>query len=153
MKSQLEKYHLAMAGEYFVAAQLQRLRVAASVTYGNAKKADLLVFSATEDRVVRIEVKCTEKLEWVIGNEIPTPSSKPWVLVGLPPRMVDAPKFYVLTQEELNKVLVDQYLPYWRDYEHRHGEPYPEDRAKVIKVGVKSVVLYENKWDSIIKQL
>jgi hypothetical protein len=153
MKSQLEKYHLAMAGEYFVAAQLQRLRVAASVTYGNAKKADLLVFSATEDRVVRIEVKCTEKLQWIIGNEIPAPSKRPWVLVGLPPIKVDAPKFYVLTQEELNKVLVAEYLPYWRAYEHRHGESYPEGSRKVIKVGVESVLSYENNWDSIIQQL
>jgi hypothetical protein len=32
-KSQAMKYQLAMAGEYFVAAQLQRLQVFASVVY------------------------------------------------------------------------------------------------------------------------
>jgi hypothetical protein len=57
--NQPEKYHLAMAGEYFVAAQLQRLGVSASVTYGNAKRADVVAFSESSDRVVEVEVKTT----------------------------------------------------------------------------------------------
>ena len=60
-KDHTEKYHLAMAGEYFVAAQLQRLGLMASITYGNAKRADVIVFSESSDRVVVVEVKTTRK--------------------------------------------------------------------------------------------
>lgn len=57
MKRQEEKYHLSMAGEFFVAAQLQRLGVSASVTYGNAKSADVVAFAKDKDIAVIIEVK------------------------------------------------------------------------------------------------
>ena len=59
-KDHTEKYHLAMAGEYFVAAQLQRLGLMASITYGNAKRADVIAFSESSDRVVVVEVRTTE---------------------------------------------------------------------------------------------
>ena len=45
MKSQQRKYNLSLAGDFFVAAELQRRGVMASVTYGNAKKADVVAFS------------------------------------------------------------------------------------------------------------
>lgn len=49
MSKQAVKYHLAMAGEYFVAAQLHRLGVSAAVTFGNAKTADVVAFHGISD--------------------------------------------------------------------------------------------------------
>jgi hypothetical protein len=44
MSKQAQKYHLSLAGEFFVAAELQRRGVAAAVTYDNAKNADVVAF-------------------------------------------------------------------------------------------------------------
>jgi len=37
MSKQAQKYHLSLAGEFYVAAELQRRGISAAVTYGNAK--------------------------------------------------------------------------------------------------------------------
>ena len=48
MSKQAQKYHLSLAGEFYVAAELQRRGISAAVTYGNAKNADVVAFSMSE---------------------------------------------------------------------------------------------------------
>jgi hypothetical protein len=114
MSSQTEKYHLAMSGEYFVAAQIQRLGVSASVTYGNAKSADVIAFTGSSDRVVAVEVKTTRQRQWVVGAHIPAKSEKPWVFVHLPENSEEPPRFFVLTQSQLHAILAPQEAEYYR---------------------------------------
>ena len=71
MTKQKIKYNLGMAGEFFVAAQLQRFGLSASVTYGNAKKADVITVSEKTGKAIIIEVKSTSQKKWVIGNYVP----------------------------------------------------------------------------------
>lgn len=61
MNKQAQKYHSSLAGEFFVAAELQRQGIAAAVTYGNAKNADVVAFSISGDKAVVIEVKSTSQ--------------------------------------------------------------------------------------------
>jgi hypothetical protein len=65
MSTQLQKYHLSLAGEFFVAAELQRRGISAAVTYGYAKSADVVAFSMSGEKAVVIEVKSTSQLKWV----------------------------------------------------------------------------------------
>ena len=60
---QAAKYHLSLAGEYYVAAELQRRGIHASVTYGNAKQTDVVAFCEASTRAVVIEVKATGQLD------------------------------------------------------------------------------------------
>lgn len=150
MPSQSEKYHLAMAGEYFVAAQLQRLQVAASVTYGNAKSADVVAFSEVSDRAVVIEVKTTRQLQWVVGGRVPQKSAKPWVFVQLPEAHNEPPRFFVLTQTQLHEILAPIEAEYERKYKEKHGVEYG-DRPGVVNVSRKLLVPYENNWSAIVE--
>jgi hypothetical protein len=84
MSKQAQKYHLSLAGEFFVAAELQRRGICAAVTYGNAKSADVVAFSLSGEKAVVIEVKSTSSPKWVVGGTIPSASEKPWVFVYLP---------------------------------------------------------------------
>lgn len=152
MATQAEKYHLAMAGEYFVAAQLHRLCVAASVTYGNAKKADVIAFSETAERAVVIEVKSTHQSQWVVGKTVPPPSQKPWVFVHLPQDPTDYPRFFVLTQSEVHKIVDADAAAYRRRFKENHGVEYGA-RPGVEDLKLTSVTQYENNWDAILKQL
>lgn len=61
MSKQKQKYNLAMAGEYYVAAELHRRGIPASITYGNAKKADVVATSEDGEAAVVIEVKSTSQ--------------------------------------------------------------------------------------------
>lgn len=152
MPSQSDKYHIAMAGEYFVAAQLQRLGVAASVTYGNAKSADVIAFTDTSDRVVVVDVKTTRQPRWVVGGRVPAKSVKPWVFVYLPENNEESPRFFVLTQSQLHAILSPLEVEYFRKYKEKHGVEYGE-KPGVVNISRKLLENYENKWGAIIEQL
>ena len=57
--SQQQKYSLNLAGEFYVAAELNRRGIFASVTYGAAKNADVLAFDQQSHQTAVIEVKTT----------------------------------------------------------------------------------------------
>ncbi len=152
MSSQSDKYHLAMAGEYFVAAQLQRMQVGASVTYGNAKSADIVAFTGTSDRVVVIEVKTTRQPQWVVGGRVPPKSKKPWVFVQVPESANEAPRFFILTQSQLHEILGPIEAEYERRYKEKHGVEFG-DRPGVVNINRKLLASYENNWSAILDQL
>ncbi len=152
MATQAEKYHLAMAGEYFVAAQLQRLNIAASVTYGNAKSADVVAFSSSSERAVLIEVKSTSKPKWVVGGRVPHPADKPWVFVLIPELNDAPPRFFILTQTELHNILAPLDAAYDQRYKEKHGVEYG-DRPGVINLTRSQAEPFENNWEKIVSQL
>ena len=53
-----------ITGEFFVAAELGRRSIYAQVTMGNHKRTDLLVFSNTSDKYLKIEVKSKTGKIW-----------------------------------------------------------------------------------------
>jgi hypothetical protein len=152
MNRQAQKYHLSLAGEFFVAAELQRRGVAAAVTYGNAKQADVVAYSTSGERAVVIEVKSTSQPEWVVGNIVPPASSKPWVFVHLPTEQTEAPCYYVLTQAQLNSILAPIDAEYSRKFKEKHGVEYG-DRPGVVNLTRKQAEPYLSKWESITGQL
>jgi len=82
------KAFLNMAGEFAVASELNRRSILASVTSGSSKSADVFALTADMKRVVRIEVKTTDKEKWPIGRRGTQSEPAPdvvWILVRLPP--------------------------------------------------------------------
>lgn len=152
MPNQADKYHLAMSGEFFVAAQLQRLGVSASVTYGNAKSADVIAFTDSSDRVVVVEVKTTSQPQWVVGGRVPSKSEKPWVFVHLPEDTSEPPRFFVLTQSQLHAILAPLEAEYFTRYKQKHGVEYGE-KPGVVNISRKLLAGYEKRWETIIGQL
>jgi hypothetical protein len=94
---------LSLAGEFLVAGELLRRNMTAAVTYGNAKKADVVAVSGRS--AVPIEVKTTREPKWVIGNKVPEPDDLIWVLVYLPYNEKQPPEFFVLRSAELHTIL------------------------------------------------
>ncbi len=159
MSSQAEKYHLAMSGEYFVAAQLQRLGVSASITYGNAKRADVIAFTGSSDRVVVVEVKTTGQPEWTFSGRISTKSEKPWVFVylpensnELPENSNEPPQFFVLTQSQLHAILAPLDDEFLRKFKEKHGVEFGE-KPWVSNISRELLADYKNKWETISDQL
>ena len=141
-----------MAGEYLVAAQLQRLQIASSVTYGNAKSADVVAFHAESERAVVVEVKTSSKSRWPIGPKVPPPSSKLWVFVKLSEDVNAQPEYFVLTQQELHNTLKAEEDAYYRRYKERHGYEYGE-RASVARLTYKQAEPFRNNWQAITDAL
>ena len=150
--TQDQKYHLSMAGEFFVAAELQRHGVAAAVTYGNAKKADVVAFSASGEKAIVIEVKSTSEPRWIVGQLVPAASKKPWVFVYLPTNETEAPCYYVLSGEQLHSIVAPEDTEYRRRFKEKHGIEYG-DRRGVVNLTSEQAKEYRNAWQTIIGQL
>lgn len=69
----------------------------AAVTFGNAKKADVIAVEG--DRATSLEVKTTFESKWVLGGAVPEDTSSLWVLVHLPTVDTESPEYFILTGE------------------------------------------------------
>lgn len=152
MSRQSQKYHLSLAGEFYVAAELQRRGVSAAVTYGNAKSADVVAFSMSGEKAVVVEVKSTAQAKWVVGGKIPAPSSKPWVFVHVPEDTQLPPSFFVLLQSELHEILAPLGDEYRRRFKEKHGVEYGE-RVGVENLTMKQAEPFRDGWSKILDQL
>ena len=137
-----------MAGEYLVAAQLHRLQILASITYGNAKSADVIAFDSNSEKATVIEVKTSTKGHWPIGARVPEPSNKLWVFVNLPESIEETPEFYILTQEEIHNELKPDVDAYLKRYKEKHGVEYG-NKPDVTSMKLKYAENYKNRWSTI----
>lgn len=150
MSSQAKKYAVAMSGEHFVAAELLRRQLVASMTMGNAKCADVVVMNQATMKVVIVEVKSSPRDEWIVGNKLPLPSEQPWVFVQIKPDY-SSPRYFVFTATELNDILRPQHEEYCKWYQRTKGKPFTG--PGVIKLKLKQARYGENKWGKIIQQV
>lgn len=122
MSKQARKHAIGMAGEFLVAGELLRREIKAAVTYGNAKKADVIAIDG--NAAVSIEVKSTSEREWVLGNQLPVNDSKIWVLVYLPSDETASPEYFVLTGAELRALVLPKDKAYRKNYLEKHGKEF-----------------------------
>ena len=164
---QQDKIFLNLAGEFAVASELNRRRVLASVTYGASKSADIFATNRDMTRIVRIEVKTTEKAKWPIGEKATkvTPQSADvlWVFVLLPSplsgsatddaqRGAHAPRFFVLSAQELFAAYKEGADRFLTSYQARHGKPFDESQG-VPNVRLQQVESFEGQWEKIVLRL
>src|SRR4051794_790925 len=64
MTDQARKHNIGLAGEFLVAGECLRRGFTAAVTYGHAKKADVIVVAG--NRAATIEVKTTCEAKWIV---------------------------------------------------------------------------------------
>lgn len=144
MKDQAEKHRLGLAGEFLVAGELLRRGYSAAVTYGNAKKAD--VVAVRGNFAVTIEVKTTAETRWIVGNRLPEVKGSVWVFVYLPKDESPA-EFFVLTSHELRQTLEPAYNSYREKYLAKHGKEF--SGAGVEKLNRADAERHRNRWDKI----
>jgi len=164
---QEDKIFLNLAGEFAVASELNRRRVLASVTCGASKSADIFAVNRNMTRIVRIEVKATQKGKWPIGEKATklTPGSDDviWVLVLFPEPLVGsttddaqrgahAPRFFVLTAQEIYLAYKGPADRFNAGYQIRHGKPFDEGRG-VPNVRLQDVENFEGKWEKVVSRL
>ena len=156
-----------MAGEFLVAGELNRRHILCAVTYGSAKSADVWAFDSCSNRAARVEVKTTGpgSKKWVVGEKPLTAPANPdvfWVLVMLPQphppavsedaeRGTHAPRFFVLSSEDMKAVLAAPAERYLAAYRARHGREFTG--PGVPQTNLSEVQDFENRWDKIEKRV
>lgn len=160
---QEEKYYLALAGEFFVAGELNRRGIFATVTYGAAKNADVMVVDDQTGQSAVIEVKTTAlpNRRWITGrNAIRPESVRPnhfWALVLLPALNGDStasPRFFVFTSEEIVNATTAIADSYAEKYLQKHGTPFASDKG-VYGLSLEEVeaTQTEARWEKITNWL
>jgi hypothetical protein len=151
--SQEEKSFINLAGEFLVAGELNRRRLAASITYGPSKSADIYVFSRTGDKLAKVEVKATEKSQWPVGHRAMSDENEKigifWVLVRLPIDANLVPEYHVFTGEEITKLTRHHYKEYMDGYKLKHGHDYDVSKGDVPNLKYTQVSTYRGGWHKI----
>jgi len=141
--SSKEKYRLGMAGEYGVCSELCKRGFDASITLGNAKAVDIVVFMQ-DSTYRRIEVKTSRNKRFVTGffqkyydiDQSPHPDF--WILV-----LIDEDNkshYYILTHEEMGNVQMK-----------RNEMDAWERIVGCDNVLLKDIEQFENNWEKIIE--
>lgn len=105
-KIQMDKQRLGMAGEYSVCAELLKRGYNASITMGNAKAVDIVVF-LQDNTYRRIEVKTSRNKRFVTGffqKYYDKSRIHPdlWIYVHIDAKNIS--HYYILTHEEMGEV-------------------------------------------------
>ena len=148
----IDKYHLNLAGEYRICAELLKRGIFATVTYGNMKGCDVVAVG-TNRRAAIVEVKTSQSTRFVTSfyQKYKTADQEHpafWVLYSTRPKddRFDE-RFFILTHEELAQVQAERNHP---------GEDlsYSEHAARASK-GVDNVLAsnveqHEDAWEKIV---
>jgi hypothetical protein len=137
------KYMLSLSGEFLVAGELLRRNLNAAVTYGNAKKADVVAVKGRSAR--SIEVKTTQEQKWVVGGKVPEPDDSIWILVYLPHDDQKPAEFFILTGSELHAILKPIEDAWLRKCQEKHGHPMPG----VYSVRRQEIENHKGAWQKI----
>jgi len=152
----IESYLLNLAGEYRVCSELNRRGVFATITCGNRKSVDVYAISDRQERALKIEVKTTQRMNFVTGITQKGLEKEPtapdfWVLFQLRPNRdgTFADRFFVLSHAEICKIQKKRNAVYAKSYKARHGHG-PNLSAGVDNVRLADVERHEQQWSKII---
>ena len=139
--TQIEKYRLSLVGEYAVCSELSKMGLDVSITLGNAKAVDVILF-LPDNSFRRIEVKTTRSSKFFTGffqkYYDKTSNNHPdyWVLVYIDKN--GQSHFYVLTHEELGEIQMK-----------RNGMTEWEKHDGCDNVLLRDIKHCEDRWDKI----
>lgn len=159
----MDKVFLNLAGEFLVAAELNRRKILCSVTYGAAKSADVFAFSENSSTMARIEVKTTSsgRGRWPVGARalVAETTQHLWVLVLLPQqlntRAADdeqrgrhAPRYFVLLASEIAALSRQNCDEYSDRYRSKHGSDFPREKMVPV-ITVAQAQSHESAWQKV----
>jgi hypothetical protein len=146
---QAQKHMLGLAGEFLVAGELLRRNITAAVSYGNAKKADVVAMKGRS--AIWLEVKTTRESKWVLGGSLPKADDTIWVLVHLPSDDARSPEFFIVTGAELHSVLKPRHDAYIKQFRDKHRREF--DGRGVYSVTRAEVEPHSAAWHKVVETL
>jgi hypothetical protein len=160
----IDKYHLSLAGEYRVCAELLKREIFATVTFGNMKSADVVAFGRNH-RATIIEVKSANSGRFVTGlyQKYKTPEKEHpafWVLYCVTPHnSTFSEQFFVLSHEEMAMAQGRHNEEWHRNHGRLVDNPAPltyEQLVKLANKGVDNVLTadvqqHKDAWEKIVR--
>jgi hypothetical protein len=141
----LSKILTGIAGEYFVAAELSRRGLVASLTLRNTRGIDILASNAEATKSVGIQVKTNQggKRHWLLSEkaERDTAENLFYVFVNLNER--GAPDYHIVPRSVVAKYVRERHAA-WLATPGRGGKPHRENAMRVFRDEANE---YRDRWD------
>ena len=143
------KENLNLAGEYAVASELFRRDVLAQLTFGNRKKADILVLNEQNGRLFCVEVKAKQ------GNEFPAvkgiTGDSFLVFVDFKGKTAqERPDFYVLSSKDWENYIQQYVLPEGSVTIDKNNCPTWSDGFVGAGVKPSQINQHKEKWEKLL---
>jgi hypothetical protein len=161
----INKSILGVAGEYYVAAELGKRNIYAQLTLGNQKRTDLLIFSEDNGKLLKVEVKCKQGLEWPNCKGIFQQDTYIVFVDFKDIQETQRPDFYILNTDDWKKLVINKEREYKVKFPDRktkiennvlvllseknnQGKPY-------LGCGIKpkDIEQFKERWDKISDEL
>jgi hypothetical protein len=121
----------ALAGEFFVAAELLKREFQTSITFGNAKAIDLLAHNSTINHIFKVQVKTLRTMNYFLISPKAIKSDVIYVFVLL--NKPDAAVRYFVVP---GKVLANEAERFGKDFQH----------PSMPGIHPKRLMEFENAW-------
>ena len=150
MKEKLSSILCGVAGEYFVAAELSRRGLIASITLRNTRGVDILASNADATKSVAIQVKTNQRgvAEWILNEKVEEGASGDlaenlfFVFVTLPPNG-GPPAYHIISRRELAQIVKEQHAQ-WVSTPGRGGRPRSTENP--IRKFTDPAGEYRDRW-------
>jgi len=155
----MDHTQIGLAGEYYVLAQLAHRGLVGALTLSNTKGVDIFVMGADAKRVVKIEVKTTQKASWreslfgeerfymwPMGKKHETLTDKSlfyvFVLLSVPE---EKPRFFIVSSEVVAKYVRWQHKQRLKS----RKQPGKEISLRKFRIKLSDPDGHEDNWGLI----
>jgi len=165
---EIKKEFKGSVGLFLVCAELSKQNLIAMPTSRNTKSYDIIVLNPDTNRSIGIQVKCSDRKEFLIFSshwknykkKIDERITCPFVFVDISD--INNPPYYILTKDEVKSLIKNVIERYIEEYQKKHHTTFKdmlemEEKAKrrvdlwVLKLS--DVEKYKDRWRSIIDLL
>ena len=155
-RMEIKKEFKGNIGLYLVCAELSKRNLIALPTSRNTKGYDVVVLNPTTNKSIGIQVKCSDKKEFVIFGsnfknypiKIKEKILSPFVLVDISQwiKTGSTVGYYILSESEMKKLLGKKMKRYISTHPHRKAVKKPAPWS----LKIKDIQKYKDEWGTII---
>lgn len=144
MSKNVNNINVGNAGEYFVAAELERRGFTVGVPMSNVKDYDLLCISTTGNQYA-LQVKTTSyrKNSWMLSKKNEKMMAKNVFYVFVHLHDLDTPSYYIVPSKYVAEKIYESHRD-WLSKVGKNGRPHNDSNLRVIEFNDDT---YLNKWD------
>lgn len=140
---------IGAAGEYYVAAELSRRGIIATITLKNTPNIDIVATSHDGKRSINIQVKTKQNQQgWILTNKMEVKSGRRnffVVLVDLYGQ--EGPDYFIIPKDRLATLFSREHKK-WLATPGRNGRPHVDNPIRAFdKKQMKQFEFYHNNWN------
>lgn len=131
------------AGEFFVAAELERRGLTASVLMRNTKDFDILAINRETNNQYAIQVKTTTKRDWILSKKSEDKVEDDFIYIFVKINGLEEPEYHIVPSWIVSGTLKQSHQE-WLSKPGKDGQIHNDNSIRIFSDNDN---IYLNKWD------